>query len=363
MSLRHVSHSALRKGRKSANIHTTVAWHYPNRTAVAKWRHISPPQSVWHTPKARWRQAKLCCEYAPMLYERLRIFISSSMEELAPERIAIRTTLSQLNLDGWIFEMDAGARPQGIQQTYRQQIDDSDLYIGILWRKCGEYTIDEFEYAKGKHKDCLIYEKRTDIEGQRDQKLQEFLAEIGKVEGEITVRWFKSLEELSEGVKEDVTRWQAQKIRELRELNVRRESSPVKIDERRDLKILLGNVRRFWVEGVLDRSLENQRLLEIGKDTKPEAVQNRGRPSSNFRTKAAVSCLLAREFSMYLRMSNTPFLFWVNRGPARRRPCSPWFANSLSVLKRMIPNPFQWFFIYLRGLLQGSLCSSGWSMS
>ena len=209
-----------------------------------------------------------------MLCERLRIFISSSMQELAPERIAIKTALSQLNLEGWIFEMDAGARPQGIQQTYRQQIDDSDLYIGVLWRKCGEYTIDEFEYAKGKHKDCLIYEKTTDIEGQRDQKLQEFLAEIDKVKGEITARRFKSLEELSEGVKEDVTRWQAQKIHELRELNVRRESSPVKIDERRDLKILLGNVRRFWVEGVLDRSLENQRLLEIDKDTKPEAVEN-----------------------------------------------------------------------------------------
>ena len=209
-----------------------------------------------------------------MLCERLRIFISSSMQELAPERIAIKTALSQLNLEGWIFEMDAGACPQGIQQTYRQQIDDSDLYIGVLWRKCGEYTIDEFEYAKGKHKDCLIYEKTTDIEGQRDQKLQEFLAEIDKVKGEITARRFKSLEELSEGVKEDVTRWQAQKIHELRELNVRRESSPVKIDERRDLKILLGNVRRFWVEGVLDRSLENQRLLEIDKDTKPEAVEN-----------------------------------------------------------------------------------------
>jgi len=103
-----------------------------------------------------------------MLYERLRIFISASMQELAPERIAIKTALSQLNLEGWVFEMDAGARPQGIQQTYRQQIDDSDLYIGVVWRKCGEYTIDEFEYAKGKHKDCLIYEKRTDIEGQRD---------------------------------------------------------------------------------------------------------------------------------------------------------------------------------------------------
>ena len=39
-----------------------------------------------------------------MLYERLRIFISSSMQELGPERIAIKTALSQLNLEGWIFD-------------------------------------------------------------------------------------------------------------------------------------------------------------------------------------------------------------------------------------------------------------------
>ena len=139
-----------------------------------------------------------------MPYDRLRIFISSSMQELASERITIKTALSQLNLEAWIFETDAGARPQGVQQTYRQQIDDSDSYIGVVWRKFGEHTIDEFKYAKAKQKDCLIFEKRADIEGLRDQKLQDFLAEIGKVEGGITARWFNSLKELSEVVKEDV---------------------------------------------------------------------------------------------------------------------------------------------------------------
>ena len=111
--------------------------------------------------------------------------------------------------------------------------------------------MDEFNYAKEKHKDCLVYEKRTDIDGQRDAKLQEFLDQIGKVETGTTVRWFNTLEELREGVKQDVARWQAHKIRELREFNVRYKSVPVDIDEQRDLNILLGNVRRFWVEGLI----------------------------------------------------------------------------------------------------------------
>src|SRR6516164_4737628 len=148
------------------------------------------------------RQAEVAA--SGKIFERLRIFISSRMLELAPERIAVRATLDQLNLDGWIFEMDAGARSQGIQQTYRQQIDDSDLYIGVFWRNYGDYTIDEFNYAKEKHKDCLVYEKRTDIDGQRDPKLQEFLDQIGKVETGVTVRRFNTLEELREGVKQDV---------------------------------------------------------------------------------------------------------------------------------------------------------------
>jgi Domain of unknown function (DUF4062) len=153
-----------------------------------------------------------------VIYERLRIFVSSRMQELAPERAAIRVALTQLNMDGWIFEMDAGARPQGIQQTYKREIDDADLYVGVFWRDYGDYTIDEFTYANEKHKDCLIYEKRAGIEDQRDPKLQAFLNQIGKVETGLTVRWFNTVEELSEGVRQDVARWQTQKIRELRDI-------------------------------------------------------------------------------------------------------------------------------------------------
>ena len=73
-------------------------------------------------------------------------------------------------------------------------------------------------------------------------------------------------------MKQDVARWQTEKIRELRpqfQVQIR----PVEIGEHRDLNILLGNVRRFWVEGVLERSMRRERLLEL-KDTQPDAVEN-----------------------------------------------------------------------------------------
>ena len=309
------------------------------------------------------RQAEVAA--SGKIFERLRIFISSRMQELAPERVAIRDALDQLNLDGWIFEMDAGARPQGIQGTYRQEINDSDLYIGVFWRDYGDFTIDEFNYAKEKHKDCLVYEKRTEIDGQRDPKLQEFLDQIGKVETGITGRWFNTLEELREGVKQDVARWQAQKIRELREFNVRSKSIPVEIGEQRDLNILLGNVQRFWVEGVLERSMQRERLLEIGKDTQPEAVENPweavlqlpyerssivpldkgildvfadversllilGQPGSG---KTTTLLTLARELIKRAQGDNTepvPVVFHVSSWTATEDPLSAWLENELS---------------------------------
>ena len=209
-----------------------------------------------------------------MIYQRLRVFVSSGMQELAPERAAIKAALSELHIDSWIFEKDAGARPQGIQHTYKQEIDGADLYIGVFWRDYGDYTIDEFNYATEQNKECLIYEKRVDLDGKRDPRLQDFLDQIGKVETGLTICWFDTLEKLSEGVKQDLARWQAEKVRSLRESNVRYRPSPVEAGEHRELRVLLSKVKHFWIEGVLDRAIQRADLLELGKDTQPGAVAN-----------------------------------------------------------------------------------------
>jgi hypothetical protein len=80
-----------------------------------------------------------------MIYERLRVFVSSRMQELAPERAVIKAALNELNIDAWVFEDDAGARAQTIQQSYREEIESADLYIGLFWRGYGDYTVDEFD--------------------------------------------------------------------------------------------------------------------------------------------------------------------------------------------------------------------------
>ena len=48
--------------------------------------------------------------------------------------------------------------------------------------------------------------------------------------------------------------------------------SPAEAKERRDLGILLNKVKTFWVEGVLEHSVHNMALIDLGKETQAEAV-------------------------------------------------------------------------------------------
>jgi len=52
-----------------------------------------------------------------MIFQRLRVFVSSKMAELAPERRALKAALDALKVDAWVFEQDAGARPESIQKA------------------------------------------------------------------------------------------------------------------------------------------------------------------------------------------------------------------------------------------------------
>lgn len=47
---------------------------------------------------------------------------------------------------------------------------------------------------------------------------------------------------------------------------------PAEAKERRELGILLGKVKQFWIEGVLEKSIHNIALIDLGKETQAEAV-------------------------------------------------------------------------------------------
>src|SRR3954453_11244258 len=67
--------------------------------------------------------------------QRLRIFVSSTLRELAPERKAARTAIERLAAAPVMFEL--GARPHPPRDLYRAYLEQSDIFVGLYWEKYG----------------------------------------------------------------------------------------------------------------------------------------------------------------------------------------------------------------------------------
>src|SRR5438128_11124122 len=95
--------------------------------------------------------------------QRVRVFVSSTLDELAPERAAAREAITQLRLTPVLFE--SGARPYPPRELYRAYLGQSDIFIGLYWQRYGWVAPtmqlsgleDEYQLPAGKPR--LIYPK------------------------------------------------------------------------------------------------------------------------------------------------------------------------------------------------------------
>src|ERR671926_986067 len=67
--------------------------------------------------------------------QRLRIFVSSTLKELAAERKAARTAIERLAAAPVMFEL--GARPHPPRDLYRAYLEQSDIFVGLYWERYG----------------------------------------------------------------------------------------------------------------------------------------------------------------------------------------------------------------------------------
>src|SRR6202161_4079433 len=67
--------------------------------------------------------------------QRLRVFVSSTLGELAAERRAVRDAVTRLRLVPVMFEF--GARPHPPRELYRAYLAQSQVFIGIYWQSYG----------------------------------------------------------------------------------------------------------------------------------------------------------------------------------------------------------------------------------
>src|SRR5579875_443425 len=67
--------------------------------------------------------------------QRLRIFVSSTLQELAAERRAAQAAIERLHLAPVMFEL--GARPHPPRELYRAYLQQSDVFLGLYWERYG----------------------------------------------------------------------------------------------------------------------------------------------------------------------------------------------------------------------------------
>jgi predicted ATPase len=136
--------------------------------------------------------------------QKLRVFISSTMHELADERAMVRGAVEELHLIPVLFEM--GARPHPPRELYRAYLEQSDIFIGIYGDQYGWIAPDstisgiEDEYNLSSDMPRLIYVRQPAAD--RQPRLDVMLARIAN-DG-ISYRMYGDAAELRQLVADDL---------------------------------------------------------------------------------------------------------------------------------------------------------------
>lgn len=126
------------------------------------------------------------------------------MQELAPERHAVREAIESLHLTPVMFEL--GARPYPPRALYRAYLEQSDVFVGLYWESYGwvapveEVSGLEDEYRLSGDRPKLIYIKAP--APNRQPRLTELIARIQGAD--VSYRPFGSADELRTLVADDL---------------------------------------------------------------------------------------------------------------------------------------------------------------
>ena len=137
--------------------------------------------------------------------QRLRVFVSSTLGELAVERRAVARAVTALRLTPVMFE--AGARPHPPRELYHAFLAQSDVFIGIYWQRYGQVNAglevseleEEFLLSGTEGLPRLLYVKTPAPD--REPRLAELL---GLIREEASYRRFSTPAELGRLVRDDL---------------------------------------------------------------------------------------------------------------------------------------------------------------
>ena len=142
---------------------------------------------------------------APSPNQRLRVFVSTTIGELAPERAAAAEAIAGMLLTPVLFEL--GSRSSSPRTMYRAYVDHSDVFVGIYWQRYGwvgpssdvSELEDQYDLAAGQPR--LIYVKHPAPE--RDHRLETFLKKI-ESDGQASYKVFSDPTQLAALLADDL---------------------------------------------------------------------------------------------------------------------------------------------------------------
>jgi predicted ATPase len=172
--------------------------------------------------------------------QRLRVFVSSTLGELADERAAVARAINALRLTPVMFEL--GARPHPPRELYRAYLAQSDIFIGLYWQRYGWIGPDmeisglEDEFRLSHSIPRLLYVKTPAPE--QEPRLTAMIGELQK-EGTDSYRSFRTPRELGRLVRDDLALLLSERFTTSVGAADRSASSAVETDRRRERSLPL----------------------------------------------------------------------------------------------------------------------------
>lgn len=141
-----------------------------------------------------------------------KIFLSSTISDLREEReFVIRLIKDNLNYN--VFASEAAGAKQTARPSVLDELNQSQIYICLVGERFGyeievegrklSATHDEFIHARKFNKHILVYVKRMP---NREQKVVDFLKEIGSYQTGIKYQEFSTTQELGQHITLDIAR-------------------------------------------------------------------------------------------------------------------------------------------------------------
>jgi len=153
--------------------------------------------------------------------KKYKIFVSAVQKELKDERRSIKNNMldnSLLNeyFSVFLFE-DSPAKSKSAKSFFIEEVQKSDIYIGILGNEYGTVNRDnlsatgqEFREAQEKDKEIFIYIKGKN-DNKRDKRIQKIIKEVKSSETGYSYKRFNNNSELQNSVHESLVEFLREK--------------------------------------------------------------------------------------------------------------------------------------------------------